>query len=260
MGSAAAMSGVYVVVGAKGGTGRELVRRLAERGADEVSEIRALVRDPSTLPAGALPDDTRIKLLAGDCTDASSMATHAAGAEGIFFAASGRNWEQAQAVDRDGVAVVANAAKAAAVRRVLLISSQLVHPDNRWHPIRGMLNTIVTGPFHTQGLMDFKYEGENLLRTSGQEYTICRPGRLNDGPLGNAKICLAQLNASFRAGGGSTRADVAAACVVAMMAGATGAANTTFEMDCEKPTTEGGPAADVPTPALFETLAARWGE
>lgn len=254
------MSGVYVVVGAKGGTGRELVRRLAERGADEVTEIRALVRDPSTLPTDALPDDARIKLLAGDCSDASSMATHATGAEGIFFAASGRNWEQAQAVDRDGVAVVANAAKAAGVRRVLLISSQLVHPDNRWHPIRGILNTVITGVFHKQGLMDFKYEGENLLRTSGQEYTICRPGQLTDGPLGHGKVCLAQRNSSFRAGGGSTRADVAATCVVAMMASAGGAVNTTFEMDCEKPPAEGGPAVDSLCPELFEHLVARWGE
>ena len=162
------MSGVYVVVGAKGGTGQQIVRRLAERSVAEVSEIRALIRDPKTLPAGALPDDPRVQVLAGDCTDAISMAAHAAGAEGIFFAASGRSWDLCQAVDRDAVLTVANAAKAAGVRRVLLVSSQLVHPDNRWHPIRGILNTVVTGLFHKDGLMDFKYAGENLLRGSGQ--------------------------------------------------------------------------------------------
>lgn len=253
------MSGVYVVIGAKGGTGRELVHRLAERSADEVSEIRALVRDPSTLPAGALPDDPRVKLMAGDCSDAASMATHATGAEGIFFAASGKGWKLAQAVDRDGVGLVANAAKAAGVRRVLLVSSQLVHPDNRWNPIRGILNTVVTGPFHKEGLMDFKYAGENLLRSSGQEYTICRPGQLTDGSLGNGQICVAQSNASFRTGGGSTRADVAAACVVAMMPGAVGAVNTTFEMDCDKPKKDGS-AAEPPTDALFESLESRWGQ
>ena len=32
------------------------------------------------------------------------------------------------------------------------------HPDNRWNPIRGILNTVVTGVFHTDGLMDFKCE------------------------------------------------------------------------------------------------------
>lgn len=197
------------MLGAKGGTGRELVHRLCERGADVVSEIRAVVRDPSSLPTGSLPDDPRVKLLAGDCTDASSMGLHATGAEGIFFAASGKGWELAQAVDRDGVMLVANAAKAAGVRRVLLVSSQLVHPDNRWHPIRGILNTVVTGVFHKEGLMDFKFAGENLLRSSGQEYTICRPGQLTDGPLGCGKICIAQLNASFRKGGGAQNAFLA---------------------------------------------------
>ena len=57
------MSGVYVVIGAKGGTGRQLVHRLAERSSAEVSEIRALVRDPSTVAADALPTDERVKLL-----------------------------------------------------------------------------------------------------------------------------------------------------------------------------------------------------
>lgn len=50
--------------------------------------------------------------------------------------------------------------------QVLLLSSQLVHPDNRWSPIRAILNTINTGLFAWQGMMDFKYEGENLLRAS----------------------------------------------------------------------------------------------
>eukprot|EP01047_Picozoa_sp_COSAG01_P102569 COSAG01_NODE_32137_length_585_cov_203.199588_2_plen_55_part_01 len=50
--------------------------------------------------------------------------------------------------------------------QVLLVSSQLVHPDNRWSPIRAILNTINTGLFAWQGMMDFKYEGENLLRAS----------------------------------------------------------------------------------------------
>eukprot|EP01046_Picozoa_sp_COSAG06_P027453 COSAG06_NODE_2426_length_6899_cov_7.350147_7_plen_99_part_00 len=60
---------------------------------------------------------------------------------------------------------------------------------------------------------------------------------------------------------GSTRADVAAVCVVAMLPGATGAVNTTFEMDCEKPVADGGPAVtDKPSAALFEALTSQWGE
>ena len=103
---------IFVVIGAKGGTGCEIVKRLIEKPASEVnlqtvacharwfpslqstftlvtraaiqylpiychflmcastkaqvSEVRALVRDPSTVRSGLLPDDSRVKLLAGD--------------------------------------------------------------------------------------------------------------------------------------------------------------------------------------------------
>ena len=40
---------------------------------------------------------------------------------------------------------VAEAAKAAAVKRVVLVSSQLVHPQNKWSFIRLILNNIITG-------------------------------------------------------------------------------------------------------------------
>ena len=46
-----------------------------------------------------------------------------------------------------------------------------------------------------------------------------------------------------------------------MLPGATGAVNTTFEMDCEKPVADGGPAVtDKPSAALFEALTSQWGE
>jgi uncharacterized protein YbjT (DUF2867 family) len=43
---------VYVVIGARGGTGTQLVHRLAGKASAQVSEIRALVRDPSQITAG----------------------------------------------------------------------------------------------------------------------------------------------------------------------------------------------------------------
>ena len=44
-----------------------------------------------------------------------------------------------------------------------------------------ILNSINTGLFRPVGMMDFKHDGENLLRASGAEYTVVRPGRLLDG-------------------------------------------------------------------------------
>ncbi len=69
-----------------------------------------------------------------------------------------------------GVANTAEAAKKVGAERVVLVSSALVTPKNRFHPIRLILNNI------RWGLMDSKYRGEELLRKSSVPYTIVRPG------------------------------------------------------------------------------------
>eukprot|EP00983_Pelagomonas_calceolata_P063370 1147689-Pelagomonas_calceolata.AAC.10 len=53
-----------------------------------------------------------------------------------------------------GVANVAEVAKQAGAEQVVLVSSMLVTPKNRWNPIRLLLNNI------RWGLMDEKFNGE----------------------------------------------------------------------------------------------------
>jgi uncharacterized protein YbjT (DUF2867 family) len=48
--------------------------------------------------------------------------------------------------------------------------------------------------------MDIKFAGENLLRKSGQPYTIVRPGQLVDGDLGWGTPAVGQCNVSFMQG------------------------------------------------------------
>jgi len=48
--------------------------------------------------------------------------------------------------------------------------------------------------------MDIKFAGENLLRASGQAYTIVRPGQLVDGDLGWGTPAVGQCNGSFMRG------------------------------------------------------------
>ena len=142
---------IYVVIGAKGGTGAQIVRRLAEKPASAVAEVRCLIRDPSSVAADHLlkeaevSGDDRVKLLAGDVMDPASLAPHFAGADAVFFAAAGKGYDVCEAVDKNGLSTVADLAKEAGVRRVVLVSSQLVHPDNRWSMIRQILNSINTG-------------------------------------------------------------------------------------------------------------------
>jgi len=224
---------IFVVLGAKGGTGSEIVKRLVEKSESEVSQVRCIVRDPATIPEGLLPSgDDRVSIFKGDATKADSLVVPFSKADTVFFAAQGKNYDSMCMVDRDSLGVLAQVAKKQGVRRVVMISSMLVDPVNRFHFIRIILNSPILsgfyGLFHFKGLMDLKFDGENLLRQSGQEYTIVRPGALCDGPLGAAKVLVAQTNSVITGGKKSTRADVAAFCVMA--AEHEKAANATVEI------------------------------
>jgi len=253
---------VYVVLGARGGTGHEIVKQLAELTANEVVEIRAVVRDPAKIETGHMPSDERVKLLAGDCTQPDSLRDAFAGAVGVFFAAAGAGYEQARAVDQLGVESVATMAKEIGVGRVVLVSSQLTHPANKFNPIRGILNTIATGLFHRRGLMDFKFEGEQALRHSGQEYSIVRPAQLVDMHRGQTKasgrttLHVGQCNGSFMNGAASTRADLGAVCIAAMMAPE--ARNCTFELGSGPAIPASEPDAPRPDKELFASLDSEW--
>mmetsp|Transcript_11835 Transcript_11835/g.13763 ORF Transcript_11835/g.13763 Transcript_11835/m.13763 type:complete len:254 (+) Transcript_11835:126-887(+) len=223
---------VFVVIGAKGGTGAEMVKRLAEKSPDEVSEIRCVVRNPDSVRADLLPADKRVKILKGDATNYDSLLEHFSDAEAVFFAAQGKGYYTIRDVDRDSMRILGEAALEKGVKRVVLLSSMLVDPRNRFRPIRILLNspfiTGCAGFVHSKGMMDLKYEGEKILRKTGQAYTIIRPGHLYDGPLASAKIVAGQTNGAFAGGMKSTRADVAAFCVMA--ATAANAKNATIEI------------------------------
>uniref|UniRef100_A0A7S3LSC9 NAD(P)-binding domain-containing protein n=1 Tax=Aplanochytrium stocchinoi TaxID=215587 RepID=A0A7S3LSC9_9STRA len=195
----ASSSKIFVIIGAKGGLGAEIVKRLAEKSPDEVSEIRCLVRNPSAVPSDLLPtQDERVKVMHGDATKASTLKKPFKDAQAVFFAAQGQKYKGICEVDRDSCQIVADVALEQGVPRVLLVSSMLTDPRNRFALTRMILNSpIITGFSgfcHRKGMMDLKFQGENLLRQSGQPYTIVRPGHLINGKLGQAQILAGQTD------------------------------------------------------------------
>ena len=246
----------FVVIGAKGGTGREIVRKLLARPSSEVGEVRAVVRDPTTVPDTAFPvGDARLQVCRGDCTQTETLPLEG-GVHTLFFAAAGKGYKMSKAVDRYGPRDVGKAAAAAGVGRFVLISSQLVDVSqgNRFSFIRGVLNTINTGLFHWKGMMDFKFEGEQYLMTSGvRSWTILRPGRLGDGAAGSqGALAIAQgSKGSFCSGSIIPRSDLGALAVEAALSER--CANKILEVGTQK-------NAPAPTPGpgyldhLFEAL------
>lgn len=213
-----------VVFGAGGPTGQETVRALAADADYKNATIVAAVRNPTKYmdvfaPLAAEGKGATVVPLAADVTDKASVeaALKHAGktCKGVVFAASGTTYWSAASVDRDGVKNVAAAAAALPSKpRVVLVSSMLTHPDNRWHPIRLLLNNI------RYNLMNEKYAGEEALRKGGPDgpdWCVIRPGGLVTAPAGSRGLVKADKDVTKEVGTGSLpRADVAAACVKAL--------------------------------------------
>src|SRR4051812_33666320 len=137
-----------LVVGATGSIGTLVVVESLRRG----FRSRALVRHPGR--ATGLPADARV--VVGDVTRADSLADAVDGVEAVVFThGSHGGADQAELVDYG------------AVRKVLQAL------DGR--PARIALMTAIGVTRHSPG-HDWKRRGERLVRSSGQRYTIVRPG------------------------------------------------------------------------------------
>ncbi|GAA3517138.1 NAD(P)H-binding protein [Actinocatenispora rupis] len=130
---------MIVVTGATGGVGREVVRRLAAVG----RPVRALSRRPETLdvPAG-------VEIGRGDLADPATLTDAFAGADALFLYATFGDPR-----------IPVEAAKAAGVRRIVLLSSIAVESAGPDNPI---------GDHHRAV--------ESAIEESGLAWTHLRPG------------------------------------------------------------------------------------
>jgi dihydroflavonol-4-reductase len=118
-----------LVTGATGKVGNAIARALAERG----GEVRALVRDPARARA-CLP--VEVEPVVGDVTDPGSLEAAAAGCELIFNAMGmPEQWVSDEGlfhrVNAEGTRAVAQAARAAGVRRLVHTSTEDVFHAER---------------------------------------------------------------------------------------------------------------------------------
>lgn len=151
------------VLGATGGTGRLVVRRLLAEG----HQVRAAVRDPrraAELGAGveavgmdlARPDAGWSELLRGSDAVVNAAATRSMSAD------------QADLVDRDGVVAAVDAAVAAGVGRWVQLSMWGTGDPRRL-------------PGYLQATARAKAAADDHLRGTGPSWTVVRPPWLTDG-------------------------------------------------------------------------------
>ena len=143
---------MILVAGGTGTLGTQLVRRLADRG----EPVRVLTRDPAR--AAHLPETCEI--LVGDLGDPAAIAKAVAGCATVVsavhgFAGPGR--PSPEAIDRDANRALIQAAAAAGVGHLVLVSVLDAAPD------------------HPMSLHRAKHAAEQALRASGLSWTIIRP-------------------------------------------------------------------------------------
>ena len=149
----ASWNGKVLVVGATGALGRPVVRGLLERGV----AVRALCRHPEQA------DDLAAlgaEVVAGDLTDAASLARATTGVQRVLAAAHGilgRGRWRSEAVDDAGHRSLFAAARNAGVDRLVYVSAHGASPD---HPVDF---------FRTKHAM------EQALAASGLRHVVLRP-------------------------------------------------------------------------------------
>lgn len=200
---------LILVAGATGRTGVEIVRELQASG----YRVRAFVRDIDSARE-KLGDD--VEYARGDVRDRATIDAALGGVGALISAiGSGRGDPSngPEFVDYGGVKNLAEAAAAADLRQMVLVSSGGVTQED--HILNKMFDNVLL----------WKFKGEEALRSSGVAYTIVRPGGLTNAPAAEFEVLFLQGD---KASGAIPRADVARVCVAAL--DSEDARNKTFEI------------------------------
>lgn len=184
-----------VVAGGHGKVGLTLLGLLAARG----DRARGLIRDPGQ--AGDL-EAVGAEAIVYDLEGDGELAPHLEGADAVVFAAGagpGSGPERKRTVDLGGAVRLIEGAKAAGVRRYVMVSSIGAHDP-------------AAGPEGMRAYLEAKAEADEALVASGLDFTIVRPGSLQDDP-GTGRV---ELSTDAGRRGPIPRADVAAVLLAAL--------------------------------------------
>ena len=159
------------LLGASGGTGREIAAQALARG----HQVTALVREPARLPLR----DPGLRTVLGDLLVDQRAALDALGGHDAVVSALGvRNSFRSGRLIERGLGAVVPAAERADVRRFVLISAFGVGHTRRDAslPQRLIYRVLLAGIYAD------KLAGERLLAGSALDWTVIYPVLLTDGP------------------------------------------------------------------------------
>jgi uncharacterized protein YbjT (DUF2867 family) len=160
-----------LVVGATGGTGRQLVIQALERGL----EVTALVRDPARLQM----EHPRLRVAVGDVLDPPTLQAALQGQEAVLSALGHRRYFAPGRILSEGTANVLRAMEACGVRR-LVCETALGIGDSAGR--LGLYYTLFVIPVILPLYFWDKARQERRIAASHAEWVIVRPAALTDRP------------------------------------------------------------------------------
>jgi putative NADH-flavin reductase len=189
-----------LVIGASQGIGLETVKCALARG----HRVRAFARGAAGIPI----DDAGLSKIAGDALDAAAVGAAAAGADAVIQTLGAPKTALAvfagTTLFSKATRILIDAMRAAGVRRLVAVTG-IGAGDSRGHG--GFLYDALMFPLVLKRIYDDKDVQEQMIRASGLEWTIARPGLLTGGAATGRMRVLAE--AKDWQVGSVTRADVA---------------------------------------------------
>jgi len=189
-----------LVIGASRGIGLETVKAALAAG----HGVRAFARGAAAIGI----DDARLEKAAGDALEAASVRGALAGADAVIQAlGAARTLQSIVSGTRlfsQATRILVDAMRAQGPRRLVAVTG-LGAGDSRGHG--GLLYDALVFPLVLSRIYEDKDVQEQMIRASGLEWTIVRPGLLTSGPATGTARALTDPR-EWRAGSVS-RADVA---------------------------------------------------
>lgn len=159
-----------LIVGATGGTGRELVRQALERGHD----VTAFARNPSRVDM----THERLVIVRGDVLDISSVEAAVRGQDAVLCALGHKRWLYPTRILSEGTRNLIRAMEKESVPR-LVCETSLGIGDSFGR--MGLYYTLFVGVFILPFYFYDKFRQERLIRESALDWVIVRPGTLTNG-------------------------------------------------------------------------------
>ena len=160
-----------LIVGATGGTGRQLVAQALERG----HEVTAFVRNPDRLAV----EHPRLRVLTGDVLDYASVEAAVRGQEAVVSALGHKRYFGPSRILSEGTRNLLRAMEAHGVSR-LVCQTSLGIGDSAGR--MGLYYTFIVIPIVVPFYFWDKTRQERLIAASGVEWVIVRPAALTNGP------------------------------------------------------------------------------